>query len=89
MKHYQTVKVPATTTQVVEKVTCDLCGEVIKRKLYDADQVDVRHRTGSNYPEGNRGEEVQVDMCGNCFDTKLVPWLRTQGADPKPQEWEW
>ena len=89
MKHMKTVKVPATTTQVVESVTCDLCGAVIKRKPYDAEAVDVRHRTGSNYQEGNRGEEVRVDMCGACFDGKLVPWLRAQGADPKPEEWEW
>lgn len=85
----KTVEVPATTKQVLDKTTCDLCGAKIKAGNYSAEEVEVRHRTGSSYPECGSGEEVRVDMCGDCFDTKLVPWLRTQGADPKPEDWEW
>ena len=89
MKHMKTVDVPATTKQVLDKTTCDLCGSVIKPERGNADEVEVKHRTGNSYPEGGCGQEVRVDMCGNCFDTKLVPWLRTQGADPKPEDWDW
>lgn len=89
MKHMKTVEVPATTKQVLDKTTCDLCGAVIRRERWSADEVTVRHRTGCSYPEGGSGEEVRVDMCGTCFDTTLVPWLRTQGADPKPEDWDW
>ena len=89
MKHTKTVEVPATTKQVLDKTACDLCGAEIKAGNYSAEEVEVRHRTGSSCPEGGSGEEVSVDMCGDCFDTKLVPWLRTQGADPKPEDWDW
>ena len=30
---------------------------------------------------------VEVDMCSQCFETKLVPWLREQGAEPRTTEW--
>lgn len=89
MRHMKTVEVPATTEQVLDKTTCDLCGAEIKVGRYSAEKVDVRHRTGSNYPECGSGEEVSVDMCGDCFDTKLVPWLRTQGANTNTEDWNW
>jgi hypothetical protein len=89
MKHYKTVQVPAKESKVLYKTTCDLCGGEITSACYDAEEVEIRHRTGSNYPEGGSGEEVEVDMCGTCFDSKLVPWLREQGANPEPEEWDW
>ena len=89
MKHMKTIEVPATVKEVLDKTTCDLCGIEITVDNYSAEDVTIRHRTGSRYPEGGSGEEVSVDMCGDCFDTKLVPWLRTQGANPKPEDWDW
>ncbi len=89
MKHLKTVEVPATTRETVDFVTCDLCGEKIDVRGYDVDEVEVRHKTGSNYPEGGSGDETSVDMCGKCFDEKLVPWLRSQGAVPGTDEWDW
>jgi hypothetical protein len=89
MKHMKTVEVPAETREVLDMTTCDLCGAVIKPGYGNAEEVEVKHRTGSSYTEGGSGVDVRVDMCGTCFDTKLVPWLRTQGADPKPEEWDW
>lgn len=89
MKHMKTVNVPAETKQELDRTTCDLCGAEIKAGRYSAEEVEVRHRTGSSRPDCGAGEEVRVDMCGTCFDTKLVPWLRTQGADPKPEGWVW
>lgn len=89
MKHMKTVEVPATTRETVDFVTCDLCGEKIDVRGYDVDEVEVHHKTGSNYPEGGSGYETSVDMCGKCFDEKLVPWLRSQGAEPRTDEWDW
>lgn len=89
MKHMKTVEVPATTREEVDFVTCDLCGAKIEGRGYDVDEVEVRHKTGSNYPEGGSGDETAVDMCGKCFDEKLVPWLRSQGAEPRTEDWDW
>lgn len=88
MKHMKTVGVPATTKEVVDFVSCDLCGAKLGESRYDIDEVIVRHKTGSNYPEGGSGEETSVDMCGRCFDEKLLPFLRSQGADPRTEEWD-
>jgi hypothetical protein len=89
MRHYRTVQLPARESSVLDRTTCDLCGDEIVTECYDAEKVEIRHRTGTAYPESGCGEEVSVDMCGDCFDSKLVPWLREQGANPKPEEWEW
>lgn len=90
MKHMKTVAVPATTREVVDFVTCDLCGAKIDtRDNYEVNEVEVHHKTGSSYPEGGSGEDVSVDMCGKCFDEKLVPWLRSQGVEPRTEEWDW
>ena len=92
MKHYIKKEIPAkpaTTEEVFDKVTCDLCGNDIIEDQYKVDEVQVKHRTGDEYPEGGYGDEVSVDMCGDCFDKKLLPWLREQGVEPKPEEWSW
>lgn len=89
MKHVKTVVVPASEHQQVERVTCDLCNSEIKRTGYDADEVEIRHRTGHSYPEGGSGAETTIDMCGQCFDEKLVPWLRSQGANPTTTDWDY
>lgn len=90
MKHTKTVEVPATTREIISHVTCDLCGAKIEtRDPYEVDEVEIRHKTGSNYPEGGSGDEIHVDMCGKCFDEKLVPWLRSQGVQPRTEDWSW
>ena len=90
MKHMKTVQVPSKTKYVVDFLTCDVCGAKIPDGgSYDVDEVEVRHKTGENFPEGGSGIETRIDMCGKCFDEKLVPWLRTQGANPDPEPWYW
>lgn len=88
MKHMKTTQVPAREKLVLDKVTCDLCGDVIDVKLPKVDEVVVRHRVGKYYPPGGCGEETSVDMCCKCFEEKLVPWLRSQGAEPRIDDWE-
>jgi len=89
MKHMKKVDVPATTRDAVDFVTCDLCGAKIEEGRNDVNEIEVRHKTGSSFPEGGIGEETSVDMCGKCFDEKLVPWLRSQGAEPRTEDWDW
>jgi ribosomal protein S27E len=88
MKHSKTVEVPARTETVTASVTCDLCGKVISRQRGNAEIVEIRHRTGSSYPEGGSGVDFEVDMCPDCFDSKLVPWLQSQGAEIRETNWD-
>jgi hypothetical protein len=81
--------------------TCDLCGAVAKHPdawgdtggSYGVDEteikVTVRQKEGDSYPDGGSGTEFHVDICPNCFKTRLVPWLLSQGAKIEEKEWEW
>jgi hypothetical protein len=96
MKHYKNREVPARIDKYIDKTTCDLCGAEIKVEgFYNIDEVEiehritVKHRTGYDCPSGGSGTEVSVDMCANCFETKLVPWLKEQGVDPEKKDWDW
>lgn len=88
MKHMKTVEVPATKKDEVDFVTCDLCGRKIGERGFDVDEVEVFHREGKSYPGFASGIETSVDMCGECFDDKLVPWLRSQGVEPRTDDFD-
>lgn len=90
----KTITIPAKGPEVKEVlafVACDLCGVQIDSGAvnYGVDEVEVLHKTGKSYPEGGSGTTASVDMCGKCFDEKLVPWLRSQGAEVRTDEWYW
>lgn len=92
MRHMKPVQIPALPARDVmelDRVTCDFCGETIAPDVYDAEEVTVSHRTGSRYPEGGSGEMISVDMCGACFDSKLLPWIEECGVVATRAEWDW
>jgi hypothetical protein len=101
MKHMKTVDVPATTKTIVDRVTCDLCGRGLdehyrgnaRLSSYYDDEVEIkqvfRRRRGTNYPECGSGTEDEVDICGECWETKLIPWLKSQGVEPQTRDWDW
>jgi hypothetical protein len=90
MKHMKTVIVPAETTNVVSFVTCDLCKTKIETAgVFAVDETTVHHKVGKYYPEGGSGTETVIDICGKCFDEKLVPWVKAQGAEPTVTELNW
>lgn len=86
------------TRRVLVEHTCDLCGRHADlnrewvRGIWDVDETDVSvivcHRDGVSYPEGGGGTRRSVDMCPECFTTRLIPWLRSQGATIREAEWE-
>jgi len=90
MKHLRTVEVPSTQKQIVDFVSCDLCGEKIEHEgHYETNEIEVRHKVGSSYPEGGSGTETKVDLCDACFDGRLIPWIVSQGGKPQTNEWDW
>lgn len=86
MKHYATIKVPAvpeTTKQVVERVTCDLCGAEIPQPESPAifDQVTIERHEGTNEPDGGGwSRRRRFDCCVMCFEGLVVPWIERYGA---------
>lgn len=87
MEHKVEKVIPETTKIVVEKVTCDLCGSEIAPKGYNIDEIIVSHVTGCSTPDGGYGDRIEYDLCGKCFDTRLVPWLKENGAEPRLSDW--
>ena len=91
MKHMKPVEIPARKEMRIEKVTCDLCGNDIKKYAFDLDEaelrmrvraidISIRHNVGPCFPEGASITETSADICGECFTAKLVPWLESQGV---------
>lgn len=89
MKHTKTVQVPACEKVVLDRITCDLCGGVILSKAYTVDEVTIERQHGTNYPDTGVGATVSADVCGDCFATRLIPWLESQGAKPQTEEWDY
>lgn len=89
MKQYKTVQVPATQKRIHEKTLCDLCGTEIKPGYYDVEEVEIRCRSGVSYPGGGSGKEAEIDMCSNCFQDKLLPWVISQGGKLDTHHWDY
>lgn len=100
MKTYKEVHIPSAKRKELEKIICDLCGseghpfrdswngnvyEIDKAKVYTC----VEYEKGSSYPEGGEKTTVYVDICPNCFKQKLIPWLKSQGANIQERESDW
>jgi hypothetical protein len=92
MKTYKERTKPACKYKVLVETKCDLCGSTTitgwKRDQFDALEVDVKLKTGSAFPITGRGEEISIDICPDCFTTKLVPWVQSQGGKPTATAWE-
>lgn len=81
MKHMKLITRPAKSESVLDKTTCDICGQVfLTRSMSAVNEVIVEQRKGVSYPEGGSGVDIEFDICGGCFETVLVPFLQSKGA---------
>jgi hypothetical protein len=97
MKTY-TEKQISYTANVISERKCDLCGKVSSNpdpeawninSCYDVNETEVSINSGSSFPGGGFGTRRTFDICPECFDKKLIPWMASQGASPQVQESEW
>ncbi len=98
-KVYEDKVIPARTEKRVRTRKCDLCGVEAQSESWEAEscynineteiRIEIRQKEGSNYPDSGMGTTYEIDLCPVCFKEKLVPWLRSQGADIKEEEWVW
>ncbi len=97
MKQYEKKEYTRTDTRLV-KVVCDICGDASTDGEwtkkgdghYAANETEVRHRHGANYPDGGSGKELEVDICAECFKEVLVPWVMSHGrAKLEYKDWDW
>jgi hypothetical protein len=87
MRHTRLERVPASTREVEDHVTCDLCHVKIgEGAIYRRDEATIKREVGQCYPEGGTGVATEVDVCGTCFERRVLPWLRSQDVVPRVRE---
>jgi hypothetical protein len=75
------------TYDVLIETKCDLCGDVTKnswqKELGNLGEIEVRMLEGSGWQDGGSDtRELAFDVCPKCFTEKLMPWMKSQGAEP-------
>lgn len=67
-----------------EEMYCDFCGKKADRcdwsdgtyRLDDTEiRVSIRHKRGECYPECSWGTLTRVDLCPECFQNVLMPFI--------------
>lgn len=82
MKHTEEIEIPARTETRVCRITCDMCGEDVDNMNHTEEEVIVYRKTIDGNLDSFETEETTVDLCGQCFKDKLIPWLESQGVKP-------
>lgn len=92
MKTMKTVvhpAVPERAETVVDEILCEICGKPCGTGEYDStiDHVSVKHVVGNNYgADGVYSTTTFIDLCPDCFDNKLVPWIIRWNGQPRTEE---
>ena len=86
--------VPAKEVEIILEIRCDLCNKVApdpndydgpnwckEYPYYDKEYVTIEYKHGSRYPEGTNFEIWKYHICPDCFQNKLMPWMKSQNAD--------
>jgi hypothetical protein len=99
MKVYEKKIIPRRTETYLKLRKCDLCDATSTSETWGSGafykvneteiSIEIRQEEGSSYPEGGNGKKYEVDLCPSCFKDKLIPWLNSQNANIKQEEWDW
>ena len=87
---YKEVDVPATTRREMDEIFCDMCKEKLEEKQYKIDEATLEYRGGSSYSSSGQGYTLEFDICGKCFKTKLVDWMKVSfNAEARQVTWDY
>ena len=99
MKIYEDRIIPEKTIEQLKTRKCDLCGVEANGEDWEAKSfyaineteivIEARQKEGHSYPEGGSGTKYEIDLCPDCFKNKLIPWLKSQGANIQKEDWGW
>jgi hypothetical protein len=81
MEHWEERTV---TQNTLVKTTCDICGCEIKTHdggmPMKVNQVTIEHEDYKSWPDDVTGKgTLAPDICGKCFEDKILPFLRSIG----------
>jgi len=79
--------IPERVEDEVVAYICDLCGKESRRggcwvKDPNVNEPTVQIEQGYVYPEDSQVRIRRYHLCPECFETRLEPWLKEQGATP-------
>lgn len=95
MKVYKTTIIPAVEEKVSKvffHTVCDLCGVSDEggdwpvgttNKDNNVNKIEIEWKTGWKYGVDENYDKFNIDMCPSCFQDRLLPWLKSQGAEPR------
>jgi hypothetical protein len=80
MKIYKTVErhILVETHQELDTLACDICGNNFD--IGFSDELEVRYKAVTSYGDGGCSEEIEIDICPECFKEKLIPWVESFGV---------
>jgi hypothetical protein len=74
---------------------CELCGNKGSAggewatSLYDVDETTIENGVGEHCDGSGHRDVAELDICGECFRTKLIPWFEAQGGKPRTKRIEY
>ena len=102
MKVYKKIEY-MTSSNRLEKIICDLCkaettNEWRQNNSDNSDVIEINisisegyiHKMidGYDHDEGE-GTKTTIDLCPDCFKSKLLPWVVSHGGVPQKETWEY
>jgi hypothetical protein len=75
-------KIAEKVIEVVDDVTCDVCGKSCKDHMDNMEQATLSAYWG--YSSKKDGQNYEVDICENCFDKTLEFLSKLKGSTIKP-----
>lgn len=90
MRHFETIKIPETTTRRELWTTCDICHLKIRNEdPYKRDDIRIEREVTESYTSGGSSEISSVDLCANCWENILIPFLKSQNCNINTKESYW
>ncbi len=95
MKFEKTCEIPARKETILDYIQCDLCGAKSDyignwgKEKFTIRQVKVSMTTGENFYEVGSSTEKILDICPECFESKLILWFQGNGGKVREQERDW
>jgi hypothetical protein len=85
----------ARVTREVDQVTCDLCGAEAARgntwpvDSFAIDEITIMRKTGRSAGSFGEINEEKVDVCPDCWVSKVVPFFEGLGAKFRGEGVQW
>ena len=90
---------PAQTETVIDHIVCELCGKHSvgvrgypkcgqwdDSRCASIDEVVLYRHKGDIYPEGDFTQWQILDICAECWESKLLPWFAEMGGKARLEE---